>query len=147
MVPISGRQDPGGPHAGPMNLTICDTFALTHWIRGKFATILLMNFSIGFENALFWFEFRRIVLLRVQLVISKRCFMLWLGAEKEKVITLANDFPTKWRIYASPRLKDSTGNTCISVSALINRYHNLTLYFSGIQLKYRNLSYMQIEWM
>ena len=114
---------------GPMNLTICDTFDLTHWIRGKFATILLMNFSIGFENALFWFEFSRIVLLRVQLVISKRCFMLWLSAEKEKVITLANDFPTKWRIYASRRLKDSTENTCILVSALINKYHNLTLYF------------------
>ena len=30
MVPIWGRQDPGGPHVGPMNLTIWEVTTALH---------------------------------------------------------------------------------------------------------------------
>ena len=31
MGPIWGRQDPGGPHVGPMNLAICDEWVISAW--------------------------------------------------------------------------------------------------------------------
>ena len=31
MGPIWGRQDPGGPHVGPMNFAIWDTFCDSQW--------------------------------------------------------------------------------------------------------------------
>ena len=33
MGPIWGRQDPGGPHVGPMNFAICVTFELYGYFR------------------------------------------------------------------------------------------------------------------
>ena len=29
--PISGRQDPGGPHVGPMNFAIWEPLPIYHW--------------------------------------------------------------------------------------------------------------------
>ena len=36
MGPICGRQDPGGPHVGPMNFAVWGPFVKGIWITGGF---------------------------------------------------------------------------------------------------------------
>ena len=53
MGPTWGRQDPGGPHVGPMNLAIWDGHetALTHW--GRVTHIRVSKLTIiGSDNGL-----------------------------------------------------------------------------------------------
>ena len=54
-----GRQVPGGPHLGPMDLTIRDILGsdkgnLTHWPPGDVEVILLVYFSNSFYELISW---------------------------------------------------------------------------------------------
>ena len=45
MGPIWGQQDPGGPHVGPMNLAIWDT-----WAVSRFLTPAVINIAVNKNN-------------------------------------------------------------------------------------------------
>ena len=45
MGPIWGRQDPDGPHVGPMNFAIWDTILIEQGFN--------FNFNFNFKNSLF----------------------------------------------------------------------------------------------
>ena len=48
MGPIWGRQDPGAPHVGPMNLAICENAHWTHWCNPT--TVVVQPWRIWTEQ-------------------------------------------------------------------------------------------------
>ena len=131
MGPIWGRQDPGGPHVGPMNFAIWVSFychivcsvLLLHW-----GLIKIVDSLQPFQNAFSWektfvylFRFHLHLFLRVQLTMGHHWFTQWLGTEQTTSHYLDPWQRLVMHIYITGRSSD------VIMSAMASQITSLTI--------------------
>ena len=73
---------------------LCHIMVLIHWGWDEMATILQMTFSFSCMKIVLQFKFQRNLFLRVQLLIYRHWFILWLGTQQATSLYLNQWLPS-----------------------------------------------------